>query len=389
MTVGAKSRFIFALGVVVALTVSTAPVPATAATTIATLTGKVDVSGGTAVLMVEYPTVVGTDGLPDEFTDVPVAKSRVSTGGSFSLALPDTTVVQGAAENGWVSTVTVVASGKDYTQNYTPVRLNTTSGSVGSVDEVVPLGATLAEDSMPTTAAMSTNVETAMTQASVTSLSTTSVVVPQDNTHCSWSRIGTAEPANRIGELHVADVAGSSGKFLYHTQADSHFTVGMSYNGGVNWSSSGSVTVSNSIGTTAHYTRGRNSSTYANDHMYWGKYVNNGAATCPGRQLKARALHSAGDLFVGRNTPATAPWATCHRDPHGYGIVEVNGGFNADRATAHNYDFVGNAFGFSAGGHTGYTNGIHISLSNKGSVRTYACGDRSMPNPSIVYNKKF
>src|SRR3954451_4131502 len=98
MTVGAKSRFIFALGVVVALTVSTAPVPASAATTIATLTGTVDVSGGTAVLMVEYPTAMGTDGLPDESTDVPVAKSAVSTSGSFALALPDTTVVHGAAE---------------------------------------------------------------------------------------------------------------------------------------------------------------------------------------------------------------------------------------------------------------------------------------------------
>src|SRR3954447_3703235 len=107
MTVGAKSRFIFALGVVVALTVSTAPVPATAATTIATLTGKVDVSGGTAVLTVEDPTVLGTDGLPDEFTAVRFPKSRVSTGGSFSLALPAPRVVQGAGENGWVRTVTV------------------------------------------------------------------------------------------------------------------------------------------------------------------------------------------------------------------------------------------------------------------------------------------
>jgi hypothetical protein len=55
---------------------------------------------------------------------------------------------------------------------------------------------------------------------------------------------------------------------------------------------------------------------------------------------------------------------------------------------AHEYGVVSDAYGFSAGGHTGHTNGIHVTV-HVTTYRTYVCGDRTPPNMSIIYNEKW
>lgn len=355
------------------------PMSASADTSLAHLTGSVDASSGTVVLSVEQPTAYGADGLPDTITDTQVATSTVASDGSFTVNLPDTTTVRAAAQNGWVDTVTTIANGSQYTVEHDSVLVDPSNDAAASTDEAVPLGSTIDMGAAPAMTTMSSNVQKAMTPAAGT-------VVPMDTTHCSWTRTSTTEPTNRIGELHVANVSGAKGVFAYHTQADSHFEVGLSIGSG-SYKASGTHTVSNSIAASGSYTQGAGKVSYANTHMYWGRYVGNGATTCPGTQHKVYALSSAGDVFTGANTPGFSPWGTCHGDPHGYGTVNANGLWSLDRATGHEYSTVSDTLGFSAGGHTGYTSGIHVNI-YAGGTRTYVCGDRAVPNMSIVYNKK-
>jgi hypothetical protein len=357
-----------------AATLAAAP-SANADTSLAHLAGTAAVSSGTVVLMVEQPTAFDAQGMPTTLTDTPVATSSVAPDGSFSVPLPDTATVRDAADDGWVNTVTEVAKDNQFTLHHDSV-LIAPSGDAGSTDEITPAGGTVNEGQTPAMITAPTNVENGVAPHAIA----------MDPSPCQWYRQSTTEPTNRVGEVHVADVSGASATFEYHTKADSHFEIGVSVSKGP-YNAAGHGSVTNSLSTSAGFTDYRNDKHFANTQMYWGKYVNNGAVTCTGVMHKVMAIKSAGDVFRGPNQPGTKS-GTCHANSHGYGIVPANGFFSSDRATAHEYGVVSDAYGFSAGGHTGYTNGIHITLKAK-STRTYFCGDRAVPNMSIIWNKKY
>jgi hypothetical protein len=216
-------------------------------------------------------------------------------------------------------------------------------------------------------------------QSAPTGTATPNVVPP-----CYWSLQSTTEKSTRIGELHVANQSGSHGTFTYHTQADSSLSVGLSTDG-TTYSASGSVTVSNSLAATGGYTTDAGSLTYAHDDMYYGHYT--GSYWSCGATDKVQATKSTGDAFPGSGTPPGAPWSSCHNDPNGYAKIAANGSWDVDRARAVSYSAVATAVNFTVSGHTGYTDGIHIKLTNNGSQPTYACGTAQMPDVPIVYNK--
>jgi hypothetical protein len=367
------SSTLAAAAVAAALT-GTILMPANAETPLATLTGTTDLSGGVAYLEVERATAFDSAGAPTQYTDTVVAQSPVNSFGQFTLTLPNTTPVTEAEANGWVNTLTVVKSGNRSTGNYQPVLLARTDPSVGSsTDRISPT--TVSEGRLA-------NAQTGVVD------DTAGAVTPMDLTMCQWNRVSESEQPSRVGEIHVADTAGMSGTFTWHDQTDSDFSVGLSA-AGSGWTTSGTFTLSESIGTNADFTDAAGDRDYANDTMYYGKFENNGAASCPGLQYKTHVIHSAGDIFRGTNTPGPLPYSSCHADPHGYSVIAYSGNWAKDQSTAVHYGTVASAFGYTFNGHTGYTSGIEIHLHDNGSSNTYACGTADMPNVPIVYSRSY
>lgn len=121
----------------------------------------------------------------------------------------------------------------------------------------------------------------------------------------------------------------------------------------------------------------------------YGKFENNGSASCPGLQYKVQAIGSAGDVYRGYNTPGSLPYSSCHADPYGADVVPYSGNWAQDTAKAVDCNTVASAFGFNFGGHTGYTSGIKIRMHNGGSSNTYVCGTPYLPGVPVVYNRGY
>jgi hypothetical protein len=361
-----------AVGIIGALFVGVPP--STATGTQMTVTGNAPFQGGVARLMIER--IVATDsvtGVPTVLEDDTVDQKALGADGSFVLTLP-TTAANSTAVNGIV-TATVATFNSDGSRSsvsYLPIsiRNNTANGAQLLDNQVISVGNMNAALAAPAGADPSSNL----------SASASPDVVPP----CVWDLQSTTEKSTRIGELHVANQAGSEGRFTYKTQADSTLSVGLSTDG-KNYSASGSVTVSNSLGASGGYTEGKGTLTYAHDNMYFGHYI--GSYWSCGASDKVQATKSTGDSFPGSGTPPGAPWSTCHDDPNGYAKIAANGFWDVDRAKAVHYDAVATAFNFTVSGRTGYTDGIHIKLTNNGSQPTFACGTAQMPDVPIVYNK--
>jgi hypothetical protein len=209
---------------------------------------------------------------------------------------------------------------------------------------------------------------------------------------CTWHRYGNErEKVTRIGEVHVADPRGMSDTYEYDTQADSTITIGFSESSPTGpWSASGSLTITNSMGTSGGWTAGRSTVIYADAHIYYQRYRSNDAQLCFGRVWRTQADHAAGDAFPGTRRPPGIPYqGGCRHDPNGYDTVTEHRGFwNSDTSKAAGYGGIASAWGFSFGGSTGFTKHIKDNYVNHSGVRTYVCGKARMPYVPIIYNTR-
>jgi hypothetical protein len=193
---------------------------------------------------------------------------------------------------------------------------------------------------------------------------------------------GEVEDTTRIGEAHVNDAAGLSMRYNYHTEADSSITVGISEDG-TNWSTDGSVTVSNSIGSDGGFTAGDGTLIYVDGHIYYQKDFGYG---CPFSFI-VDAVQAAGDAFEGVQGPDANPYGGCLNDPNG--LVEMQartGTFSTDRGTAASYSAIATIWGFSFGGSTGFSSDIMQAYSNGNSGTQYLCGAAPMPDVPVLYS---
>jgi hypothetical protein len=211
------------------------------------------------------------------------------------------------------------------------------------------------------------------------------VAQPAAGPPCQDMRIGTSYQESRLGELHVAAVAGMEGTYTYVDQADSKLSLGASYTDG-GFSYGGTITVENKIGSTASVPRGDGFIKYIDGHIYYGKFEENRPGC--GSPYTTHATTAQGDVYQGANTPRPNPWKYCYDAPSHAAYVSKDGGtFDSDRSTATYYAVVAKAFGFSFGGNTGYTNGINISYKNNSNTVTSVCGKGSNVNDSpTLYN---
>jgi len=214
---------------------------------------------------------------------------------------------------------------------------------------------------------------------------------------CTFTQDGPqVEDNTRIGEVHVGSTSGLSMRWTYNSSADTTLNVGFSTQGPNGaWSIDGSVTVTNSLGTSGGYTASRSTTIYSDGDMWYERLIGGGA--CSG-EWKTQVVSAVGDSGEGVNSPAPNPAGTCdpavHQDPLGWAQLSPNNGeFDVDRAVAKAYSANATVFGFSFGGSTGFTNTIHhdYHYNNPGGNTIYVCGGASgnMPNSKVIYSGAF
>lgn len=196
-----------------------------------------------------------------------------------------------------------------------------------------------------------------------------------------------SERATRIGEAHVAPLSGMSVRFVYSVQEDTTTSVGAKVNGN-HWSVDGSKKLSSDMGTSASVLYGAGKVAYVNSHfMYRESWVPEYTCADDDWMYSTYPISSIGDAFTGPNKPGTNPWHTCSRAPWN-GFIEPRGGYSKKSGQGTSYRVIANVFGFSFGGHTGWTTHIRLDYNNANrSRRSYICGSGSgSKDAHTIYN---
>lgn len=211
------------------------------------------------------------------------------------------------------------------------------------------------------------------------------VATPNDILTCDHSTVRTWEQYTHLGELHIANVSGMTGKFENETEADTTLGIGYSASGDSgSFAGAGTVTLSNSIGSDGAITRDAGYHMYVQGHVYYEEDLVTGDICLNGYYIEGTS--SVGDVTDGTNEAPTNPYGTCGADPHGLATVGPEGTWVANKSTAITYGGATTLLGFQISGSTGYTNSVNVSW-HAGSTATYICGDKQpVQNSSVFYN---
>ncbi len=177
--------------------------------------------------------------------------------------------------------------------------------------------------------------------------------------------------------------------FEYSTNADSTISIGLSGTATNGFTSSGTLTITNSIGTNSGFTVGQGTLRYVQSHMYYQEYQDNGAAACPPNgPYKVQADHDAGDSFLESfaSVPARNPYGDCSDDPYGLATVQKGGHFQSDRGRAETITSAQQWLGFTFSSTSGFSNDLYDNYLNQTSGNQSVCGTTYMPNVQTVYN---
>lgn len=370
----------------VAVSLTTAK-PAHAVTFLASVAGTLPSSAS-----ISSPVEVIVEGVPDlsgaavngTTTDPILATQQLTSGASFSIAIPDSATAESITSptEGTINTHTVVVSAQGTTDTYATVPASTVRPGIATLGTLPAYDPTMVDSYA---AAQGISVGSVV--------SAPNVIVPPA---CKWTTtVRTNDEATRIGEMHVIGGTGVkvTAVYSYEDNADSTFTVGTSSNG-EDWSESGTIEVTNGGSTTDTVSYPSNYIKYIDAHFDYVKQQANSASplSC-GHEWRAMAANWDGDIIPGSNQPAGNPYGGCRNDPNGY--AELTGSNTSQpntwghfSSTGVSYDTVASAFGFTFGGHTGFetTNGFEYS-NPKGGATVYLCSTTSpVDNWHVIYN---
>jgi hypothetical protein len=202
---------------------------------------------------------------------------------------------------------------------------------------------------------------------------------------CVSALLSTTEGVTRIGELHVANVAGEGGSFTSSTTTDNTISVGVSATGDLgSFSAGGSVTLDNSISADGGFSVTTGYSQYVDGHVYYGEYLQGGTA-CPPQYL-IQATSSVGDAFPGTNKAPSNPYGTCHADPNGIATVPPLGHYEASTSQSQTYSGAFSWFGYSFSSSDGFTSDVDEAWINRDStLSTYVCGNVDPVQDSHIF----
>jgi hypothetical protein len=207
---------------------------------------------------------------------------------------------------------------------------------------------------------------------------------------CNYSPINNEfEKTTRIGQVHVVDQTGMSEDFDYGTNADSTISVGVSPNPGSNFTGSGTLTITNSIGTDAGFTASAGTVQHVLTQVYYQEYQDNGADSCnPNATYKVEPASATGSAFLGTtDPPAGPPYGTCTADPYGYVTVQANTGhWGADFGTAETENVAMTLWGMNYAATSGYSSTLYDNYHNNTPHNQSLCGTDYMPDVHTIYN---
>lgn len=203
---------------------------------------------------------------------------------------------------------------------------------------------------------------------------------------CTYS-YDTQQPT-RIGEMHLADVNGMRGRFVYSVNQDSDFETGVHFSG-QNWEVSGSKHMSGSLATSAGVTFKNGARRYLNSHFVYRMDALPQDAACSRYLYKTYPYRGLTDVFRGPNRPGVNPRGNCHDWgwDHWWITIAKDGTWHKTTGEGTRYDGVARTFGFQVGGHTGWTSHVRLGYNNQSNRATYACGNGEGPGEArTIYN---
>jgi hypothetical protein len=204
---------------------------------------------------------------------------------------------------------------------------------------------------------------------------------------CAYFQVSSTEGVTRLGELHVANLVGMAGMYGDTVTADNVVSVGSSINGNPGtFSAGGTITISNSIGSSGGFSRTTVFNQYVDGHLYYGRFQ--GVGTFCVYNWALMATSSVGDAFPGTRAAPGNPYGTCHADPNGHATVAPIGYWNQARSQSHTYTGIFSWFGFSFSGSNGFTNNVNEGWINRNSsTSTFICGDvNPVQDSRILWN---
>lgn len=355
--------------------------------------GALPAASATVVIEAELAFDINAKGVPQKLEDIPVAAQAV-TSGAFSVPVPDSATLDQAESQGRgnVNFAIIVTSGDRATSQYVPAPITpaaapgNTAAATFQADRVVtvpafpaftPAGGTAAQSSAPTSS-------NPAAQAAPLGIG------PPP---CIWTTYGAeSQDHTRIGEAHVANVSGVSDTFHFKNQNDMTVSVGFSAKSPEgDYSSDGSIKLTNSLSASGGHTFGAGSVAYVNDTTNYQRYQ--GTSSCGGPigsvVYKIQAVGTDSDVFPGTNTPPVNPWGGCTKDPL-HATLAPHSTWSLDHSSALSYDTIANLFGYTFGGSDGFTTDVEHDYSSAGASKTtYICGDARGEDPTqapVLYN---
>lgn len=335
--------------------------------------------------------------IPAGFRYPAVAEQTINSD-AFSIGVPESATLRraGILGHGIAEFNVLVFSGSRFTSQMMPVTL-TSSAAQGNVGALAQAQAPLVR--MPRFRAFSP-MPASMQRAVSTvrrAISEGGAIPPP----CTTSAVGSpAEDRTRIGEIHVGNDHGLTMRWKYSNTSDTTLSVGMSTSGDTGpWSGDGYYTTTNSLGSSGGFTATRATRIYSDGDMWYQRYRWRGSGSPPLCNYYTNQVVSAvGDSAEGTNSPAPNPYGGCSPgvDPLGYAVLSpMHGEWSQDRAVAKGYSGVASVFGFSFGGHTGFTDSIHhdyhYNNPHGNGTDIYLCGGDSgmMPNSQVIYSGSY
>lgn len=210
---------------------------------------------------------------------------------------------------------------------------------------------------------------------------------------CKGYRVGSTEGVTRIGELHIAHLAGAFGDYDSTIKTDDTVTAGVSATGEPgSFKASGSVSLSNSVSSGGGFGAGSGFNKYVDGHVYYGKF--RWAAPGCTTHYTVGATSSPGDAWAGPSNAPQNPFGSCHNDPNGLATVNhVMGGrvghYHTSGSKAKTYQGAFDWFGFSFGAADGFTHDVSEQWYDRDSkYDTFVCGNvNPVQDSSIFWNQ--
>jgi hypothetical protein len=349
------------------------------------------------VVQVELPYGEAKGGhAPAGYHDLAVAEQQVTTG-DFRIVVPDSAILQRAIglTHGIVEFNVMAFSSQRWTSQMVPVALTTAAanGNRTALAQVQNRVATMPRFRAfsATSQAYWRTVVSRWRNLTAARHQRPDALVPYV---CVLKIQGKpVEDMTRIGEVHVGDDTGLKMVWNYYNTSDTSLSVGLSTGGSTGpWSFDGSATTSNSLGSSGGFTAYPQTVVYSDGDMW---YQRDGWIGCPFNWTTS-VTSAVGDSRMGVNSPGHNPYGSCSpgKDPLGYAVLDPSkGSFDSDRAVAWGYGGDATVWGFTFGGHTGFTSSIHhhYEYNNPGGPDIYVCGGGSgdMPYSKRIFSGSY